>query len=204
MTKEFWNQRYAEQEYAYGTEPNAWLKQCLMQLEPGSMLVPADGEGRNGVFAAQQGWQVTAFDISEEGRKKALLLAEKRGVSIQYDLCDMEAVDYPDAAFDALVLIFAHFPAAKRKDWHKRLSRMIKPGGYLIMEAFHPNHQQYQQANPAAGGPKDPTMLYTTTMVADDFPDWHFEVLREEEVSLEEGPYHAGKAAVVRVLARKK
>lgn len=204
MTKEFWNQRYAEQEYAYGTEPNAWLKECLKKLQTGTMLVPADGEGRNGIFAAQQGWQVTAFDISEEGRKKALQLADTRGVSISYDLCDMDEVDYPDASFDALVLIFAHFPAVKRKAWHERLSKMIKPGGYLIMEAFHPNLQVFQQTNPAAGGPKDCTMLYTTDMVTGDFPDWAMLYLKEEEVMLAEGPYHAGKAAVVRVLAQKR
>jgi hypothetical protein len=81
---------------------------------------------------------------------------------------------------------------------------MIKPGGYLIMEAFHPNHQVYQQTNPAAGGPKDPSMLYTIDMVNGDFPDWAMLYLKEEEVMLAEGPYHAGKAAVVRVLAQKR
>lgn len=203
MTKEFWNQRYAEQEYAYGTEPNSWLKECLEKLPAGTMLVPADGEGRNGVFAAQQGWQVTAFDISEEGRKKALQLAASRGVSVNYDLCDMDEVDYPDASLDALVLVFAHFPAVKRKAWHERLSKMIKPGGYLIMEAFHPDHQINQKINPAAGGPKEPSMLYTKELVTGDFPEWHMIELLQEEVMLQEGPYHVGKAAVVRVLAQK-
>lgn len=108
---ERWNERYSKEEYAYGEEPNEYLQTQLQKLSPGKILFPAEGEGRNAVFAAKLGWQVSAFDISMEGQKKAIRLAEKNHVVIDYKVGSLDSMNYNDEEFDAIALIFAHFPA---------------------------------------------------------------------------------------------
>src|SRR3954453_15007439 len=110
--KEKWNERYRNSEFAYGEEPNNYLKEQLEQLPIGKILFPAEGEGRNAVFAATLGWTVSAFDISVEGQRKALQLAERKKVTIDYQVGALETLHYQDGQFDAIALIYAHFPAA--------------------------------------------------------------------------------------------
>lgn len=194
----FWNERYAEKEFAYGTLPNQFLKEQLDTLSAGNILFVCEGEGRNAVYAARQNWHVEAFDLSEQGKKKALLLAEENNVAIDYQITDASAAKYPSESFDAIALIYAHFPASVRKSIHQKIITWIKPGGMLIIEAFNPN-----QLNNSSGGPEDPSMLYTTEMLADDFYSLTTQQLSTESINLNEGKYHIGKADVIRYIGIK-
>jgi SAM-dependent methyltransferase len=196
--KEFWDQRYASEEYAYGEKPNEFFKGSLEGLKPGRILLPADGEGRNGVYAATQGWDVVSFDISEAGRAKALRLAEKKDVAIDYQVASMEEIDFPPGSFDAVALIYAHFPESVRRAWHLRISGWLRPGGRLIMEAFSKGHLPYVLTDGRVGGPRDLSMLYTVEDIREDFSGYR-EVMSDEcEVELTEGAFHVGKGRVVR------
>ena len=106
MSNNFWDERYAVEDYVYGTEPNDFLKEELPKLTAGKILFPGEGEGRNAVFAAQLGWEVTAFDSSTEGKAKAERLAKAKGVSIDYQLASYDEAEFPAESFDALVLIY--------------------------------------------------------------------------------------------------
>lgn len=196
--KELWNERYAAPEYIYGTQPNAWLAEKLELLKPGSVLFPAEGEGRNAVYAASKGWKVVAFDQSEQGQQKALKLAQEQGVSILYSLDDLTTFEASNGEFDAIALIFVHMPEEIRKNTHQRLLKFLKPGGYLILEAFTKD-----QLKNSSGGPKNELLLYDKNITESDFRD--LEILQSEEITthLNEGPLHRGEACVVRLFARK-
>src|SRR4051812_47157388 len=117
---ERWNDRYSKPEFAYGEQPNNYLLDQLSKLTPGTILFPADGEGRNSVFAARTGWEVSAFDISSEGKKKAIRLAEKNKVTIDYQVGELETLNYHPGQFDAIALIYAHFPADIKSSIHRQ------------------------------------------------------------------------------------
>jgi SAM-dependent methyltransferase len=159
--KEFWDDRYAEEGYAYGEEPNVFFKQEIDKLPIGKLLMPAEGEGRNAVYAATLGWDVYAFDISEEGKKKADELAQKNGVTINYIVSDFDAIPYENESFDAVGLIYVHFTPDLRNDYHQKLISLLKHGGSLILEGFSKEHLHYNQKNPKVGGPRDITMHYS-------------------------------------------
>ena len=199
-----WDERYKEEQFAYGKEPNLFFKEWLGKYVPGAILMPAEGEGRNGVYAAQQGWQVTAFDQSGEGRAKALLLALERGVAIDYILGDLEELEFARERFDAIGLIYAHVDADKKAAFHHKLDACLKPGGVVILEAFSKKHVEYNSADPKVGGPKDPDMLYSIEEVVTGFSNYERLLLVEEEIELSEGQYHNGKGCVVRFVGRKK
>lgn len=114
-----WNERYSKDEFAYGEEPNNYLKDQLTKLSVGTILFPAEGEGRNAVYAAKLGWAVSAFDISNEGKNKAMKLAEKNNVTIDYKVGELETLDFKSEKFDAIALIYAHFPANIKSLYHK-------------------------------------------------------------------------------------
>lgn len=202
--KEFWNVRYAESEFAYGTEPNLFFKEAIQNLPTGKILFPAEGEGRNAVYAATLGWEVVAFDQSEAGKEKALMLSAQKGVTITYEVCFLEDFQADESGFDALVLIFAHFPGPLRKGFHRKLASFLKPGGILILEGFSKNHIKFNSVNEKAGGPKDPTMLFSKDELGDDFRGFSIGLLEEVETELEEGLFHVGKSSVIRMLAIKK
>lgn len=197
--KDFWNNRYAQEEYAYGTLPNGYFQAQLDLLQPGKLLLPAEGEGRNAVYAAGTGWVVDAFDYSESGRNKALALARQRNVSIRYDLIEVEHYICEDPSYSAAALIFAHLPPPMRRKLHAEVEKCLIPGGHLILEAFSP-----KQLPLTSGGPKKVDMLYTAEMLREDFQQLQILDLSEKRVHLTEGPYHTGDAEVVRLLARKK
>ncbi|MFC0515322.1 class I SAM-dependent methyltransferase [Mucilaginibacter angelicae] len=201
--KNFWNERYKQTGYAYGKEPNDFFAAWLRKLKPGAILMPADGEGRNGVFAAKLGWDVTSFDLSEEGKEKALELAKENDVTIKYLVGDQEQLSFETAAFDAIGLIYAHFAAGKKSSFHKELSSYLKPGGVIVFEAFGKNNLHNVKINPKVGGPKDVGMLFSTDEIAADFEGYNFLVLEETEVDLGEGDYHIGTGSVVRFVGRK-
>lgn len=200
----FWNGRYNTKEYAYGVLPNVFFKNQIAKLQTGKLLLPAEGEGRNAVFAAKNGWEVTAFDQSIEGKKKAEILAFESKVKIHYDLGIVEEITYEPESFDAVALIFAHFPKEKREKHYHKISSYLKKGGALIMECFSEKHIRNQQENPYAGGPKDVSMLCDLEETKSELSEFDFEIAEETEIVLEEGLYHKGKANVIRILARKK
>lgn len=200
----FWNERYGNEAYAYGTLPNEYVKAKIAGLKPGKILFPAEGEGRNAVFLATRGWETHAFDQSVEGGNKALHLAAKKNVEISYTVSDVENIYYPEKSFDALALIFAHFPIEQRRNYHRKLSSFLKPGGHLIIEGFSKKQATFQQLNPKSGGPRDVGMLYDLEELKEDFSDFEFIEAAEQVVTLAEGEFHQGEASVIRIFALKK
>lgn len=199
---QFWNERYQSPEYAYGETPNEFFKEQLDRLPPGAILMPADGEGRNGVYAAVKGWDVSAFDQSVEGQKKALQLAAKNGVSIHYLVNAFEDLPYQPQQFDCIGLIYAHFDADKKSAYHRALSNFLKPSGIVIFEAYSKKNLEFVARNPKVGGPKNVDMLFTTDEILADFPDFEVLYLAEEVIELVEGKFHEGEGCVVRFVGR--
>lgn len=201
---ERWNNRYSKSEFAYGEHPNNFLKEELEKLNPGTILFPAEGEGRNAVYAAKLGWTVSAFDISVEGKKKALQLANASNVSIDYQVGELQTMNYKPEQFDALALIYAHFPAAIKSSYHKMLSRYVRKGGVVIFEAFSKKHLDYIAKNEKVGGPKDIEMLFSIDELKSDFANFEIIELAEKEIELSEGQFHNGTGSVIRFVGRKK
>lgn len=194
----FWDAKYNEQDYIYGKNPNAFLAQKLNSLDTGRMLVPADGEGRNGVYAASLGWEVTTFDPSDIARKKAHTLAVEKGVTLNILDAEYESFEAEKASFDCLVLVFAHMPPLKRRLWHTKLTSYLKPGGILLLQGFHKN-----QLGLNSGGPKDMDMLFNQDELTVDFADFSELKIEESSVILQEGSHHKGKAEVISVWGKK-
>jgi hypothetical protein len=199
MPGPFWDDRYRGEAYAYGTEPNRFFRAQLGRIPVGGrLLFAAEGEGRNAVHAAACGYEVSAFDTSREGQRKALALAETRGVDLTYTVADARTVSYPPASFEGIVLIFAHMPAPFRRDVHRRLLHFLAPGGIVILEGFSRAHAAHQAANPLAGGPLDADRLFTRKEIAEDFEALETVLLDEVEDELAEGLYHQGAASLLR------
>ena len=201
--REFWNQKFADAGYKYGEQPNVFLAEQAGRIPTGAkVLVPGDGEGRNGVWLAQQGHLVTSVDCSDVGLSKARALAERRGVHIDTIQADLTVWVPPSQSFDAVVLVYVHLPSAVRGGIHQGLIRALKPGGLLILEAFHPS-----QIGLSSGGPKDVDMLYTEQALRDDArlsgETGESLLAWEGRVTLNEGPYHQGPAQVTRWMWRK-
>ncbi|WP_290791622.1 class I SAM-dependent methyltransferase [Flavihumibacter sp. UBA7668] len=171
MVKEFWNQRYATNETVYGKEPNAFFKLFIDLHKPGTVLLPAEGEGRNALYAAKKGWTVHAFDFKTFKANQ------------QYDL---------------VASIYVHLPPALRKTFHQELIRSIKPGGFLLLEAFAKEQIEFD-----SGGPKDEALLYNAPTLCNDFKFLHLLNCEQKELRLKEGEFHSGKAAVLRLTGQK-
>ncbi len=201
--KTFWDERYSRQEYVYGTEPNEFFRVQLPLLEPKNILLPAEGEGRNAVYAARLGWNVHAFDQSVEGRKKALALAALNNVNITYDIADVLTVQLPHHHFDAIGLFYAHFPVEQREDIYAHLLSSLHPNGMIIFEAFSTQQIRYQEQC-GSGGPQQKELLFTVNDVEHFLPNCDFLLLEEKEILLTEGEFHNGKASVVRCVAKKR
>lgn len=197
-TGELWDIRYMADEYIYGKAPNMFFKSRLDKLEPGSILLPGEGEGRNAVYAAERGWNVTAFDISKEGRKKALQLAADRGVFIDYRLMPYTGFSRPDSLVDVIGLFFTHQPSKMRRDFHRSLQSLVHPEGVILLEAFHKD-----QIKNDTGGPKDIDFLFDETGLRADFPELEMVHLETLPNILDEGTYHQGEAIVVQMIARR-
>lgn len=201
--KDRWNDRYSQEAFAYGKQPNDYLKAQLDKLALGTILFPAEGEGRNAVYAARLGWKVSAFDISSEGQKKAFQLAKTNHVKIPYSVGELNAMRYEAEQFDAIALIYAHFPADIKSSYHKTLDRYLRKGGIIIFEAFSKKHLEYVTKNKKVGGPKDMATLFSLEEIKSDFPNYDFEELVELEIELNEGLFHNGLGSVIRFVARK-
>jgi SAM-dependent methyltransferase len=201
---EKWDQRYAEEEFAYGEQPNNFLQQQLALLKPGRILFPAEGEGRNAAFAAGLGWTVSAFDISIEGQKKALKLAEKKQIVIDYQVGELQELNYTEGQFDVIALIYAHFPANIKSLLHQALNKYLNVGGIIIFEAFSKNHLDYLAKDEKMGGPRDIESLFSVEEIKADFNNYEILELLETEIDLNEGLYHSGQGSVIRFVGRKR
>lgn len=199
-----WDSRFSMEEYVYGTEPNVYLKKKLEGMEPGMILFPAEGEGRNAIYAASKGWVASAFDISEEGKKKAIALSRRRTVRIDYNVGQLPELGYEESSFDVIALIYAHFPPELREEYFSILDSLLKPGGRIIMEVFGERHLEYRENNPSIGGPGTRELLFSVDEVKAYFPDYEFIELEERPISLSEGAYHVGEGSVLRMEAIKK
>ncbi len=201
---EFWDERYSGDGFSFGTEPNAFLVSQADYLKPGlRVLVPGDGEGRNGVWLAQQGLIVDSVDVSPLGVAKARKLAAQRGVEINAQVADLTDWRWPEDTYDIAASLYMHFFDADRPSIHRAMLKALKPGGVLILEAF--NIQQLEMKKRYhSGGPKTPDMLFSKEKLASDFADHAVLMLEEVETELNEGHRHKGLAAVVRAIVRRK
>jgi SAM-dependent methyltransferase len=197
----FWNARYAKAggEYVYGTEPNAFLAGSLPSFRRGGdALCIADGEGRNSVWLARQGFRVSAIDLAVEGVAKARSLAGREGVTIDAQVADVTRYDYGNARWDAIVSIFLHLPAKVRRSTHRRAIAGLKPGGVFVYEAYGPEQAQY-----GTGGPPEIDLRHPLADVLVDFDGCTIEHAFTGVRSVLEGNAHRGDGYVVQVIARR-
>ena len=197
---ERWETRYATPDYAFGKAPNYFLQSCKQLLPPtGRALAVADGEGRNGVWLAEQGLNVVSIDFSPAAQRKAKALAAERNVKVTFELVDVHGWNYPSAGFDVVTEIFTQFsaPAERALKW-AGMQRSLKPGGLLILQGYTPKQLQY-----GTGGPKEIENLYTRTMLQQAFGGFRELSIAEEEREIHEGTSHGGMSAVINLTARK-
>jgi SAM-dependent methyltransferase len=197
---ERWENRFGVPEYAFGKEPNYFLASVKSLLpRSGRALAVADGEGRNGVWLAEQGLDVVSIDFSPSGQKKARALATERGVSITFHQADVHLWDYPEAAFDVVVEIFTQFsaPRDRERKW-AGMRRALKPGGLLVIHGYTPKQLDY-----GTGGPKEIENLYTRTLLEEAFKGFANMRIVEEEREIHEGFSHGGMSAVIGLTANK-
>lgn len=194
----FWDTRYNSDAFVYGKDPNVFFASSLERLDPGRILLPGEGEGRNAVYAAVMGWEVDAFDQSSVARKKAGFLMKEKGVQINYQICELADYNFQKEYYDVIGLVYFHLPPPFRKMLHRHAAEALKPGGRIILEAFHTS----QLVNPT-GGPRVPDMLFDKNTVLDDFYTLSQEFLEEATEVLREGPFHQGSANLIRYIGKK-
>jgi SAM-dependent methyltransferase len=197
---ERWHDRFSGPDYAFGKEPNYFLQSCKQLLpRSGRALAVADGEGRNGVWLAEQGLDVLSIDFSPLAQAKARALAVESAVSVNFELADVHKWNYPEANFDVVVEIFTQFssPDERRVKW-AGMRQTLKPGGLLIIQGYTPKQNEY-----GTGGPKQIQNLYTREMLEDAFLDFGDLRIVEGEREIHEGTSHLGMSALIGLTARK-
>lgn len=197
-TRDLWEQRYAGDDYLYGTEPNGFLAEHLAELPDGPVLCLAEGEGRNAVHLARSGRTVHSIDLTDAGVAKTLRLAEHRGVTVHAVQGDLAVADLGTDRWGAIVSIFAHVPPPVRRALHRRVIDALRPGGVLLLEAYTPS-----QIGRGTGGPAVPELTMTLDGLREELAGLTFEHARECERDVVEGSGHTGVGAVVQVIARK-
>jgi 2-polyprenyl-3-methyl-5-hydroxy-6-metoxy-1,4-benzoquinol methylase len=195
-----WDQRFSGDDYLFGREPNEYLRSKVPLLPAaGSVLCVADGEGRNSVWLARQGFTVEAFDISEVGVAKACKLASEAGVSVDYTVADCEQYHWTAQSHDAVVAIFIQFADPEmRARLFGNMVLALKPGGVLILQGYTPRQLEYK-----TGGPSQLSHLYTAELLREAFKDLQVVELVEYEAELNEGARHAGRSALLGLVATK-
>ena len=200
--QDFWSDRYraAGEAYLFGTAPNRYLAAQASLLAPGMRaLSVADGEGRNAVWLAEQGLDVTATELSPVAIEKAEALAASRGVKVDFALADALNWIYPDEAFDLVVAVFIQFAAPdERATLFGRLQRTLRPGGRIVLQGYTPKQLEYR-----TGGPSAVENLYTAALLREAFAGLEIERLDEYEDELDEGSAHCGRSALIGMVARK-
>jgi SAM-dependent methyltransferase len=197
---ERWETRYSAPGYHFGTEPNAFLKRHAHLLRPGQKaLAVADGEGRNGVWLAQQGLDVLSIDFSPTALAKARTLAAERGVSLRTEQVDINAWTWPHEAFDVIAGIFVQFPTPEgQARMFEGMKRALKPGGLLLLIGYGPKQLDY-----ATGGPRELDRLYTRERLEQAFKGFASLEIREYDAVMGEGDAHIGMSALVELVGRK-
>jgi len=193
----YWNERYANSDYLYGTEPNSFLAEHCGLLS-GPVLSLSEGEGRNSVFLASRGLNVLGVDISIVALEKAKQLAQSRGVEIKTMVSDLATFEPEDNHYGSVVSISAHLPSAVRRKLYPRIERVLRPNGIIMLESYSEN-----QLSQDTGGPKDADMLMTVDKLLQEFPNFEPVLLREVEREVSEGEGHSGMASVVQFIAKK-
>ena len=193
-----WDERYSNQTYAYGIKPNDFLVEMANSLPKGKVLCLAEGEGRNAVWLAQQGFEVTAVDASIVGLNKAEKLAELKKVSITTIQSDLKDFDMGINQWDAIVSIFCHLPPKLRQSVHQNCVKGLKPGGVILIEAYTPSQLKYK-----TGGPPNAEMMMDSRVLKEELKGLEFMYLQEKVREIHEGEFHYGEGAVVQAVARK-
>lgn len=195
-----WQGRFAAPGYLFGTEPNAFLKDYAHLLRKGEKaLAIADGEGRNGVFLAEQGLDVLSVDFSPIAQDKARKLAAERGVTLRIEQVDIIDWDWPREAFDVVAAIFFQFVLPPERDKiFAGIKKTLKPGGLLLLEGYGLKQLEYK-----TGGPSNPTQLYTRELLEQAFGDFSSLDIREYDRVVNEGDRHAGMSALIDAVGRK-
>ncbi|WP_324779328.1 SAM-dependent methyltransferase [Thiobacillus sedimenti] len=201
MSADFWEARYATEDYIFGTAPNVFLASQAAYVRPGMRaLAIADGEGRNGVWLAQQGARVHAVDFSPAALDKARKLAAERGVALEFEQADILSWDWPEAAYDLVAAIFIQFaPPPERDRIIAGIRRCLKPGGVLVLQGYTPKQVEF-----GTGGPPSAANMYTAELLRQWFADWDILHLREHESFISEGSHHHGMSALIDLVARKR
>lgn len=195
-----WNRRFEGAGFLFGTEPNVWLREHAGALPRGGrVLCVADGEGRNSVWLAKQGFAVDAFDIAEVGVAKARAFAAREGVAVNFQVADCDGYAWQDAAWDGIAAIFIQFadPGLRRRLF-ARIAAALKPGGVLVLQGYTPKQLEYR-----TGGPPIASHLYTAAMLREAFAALEILELREYEAEVHEGSGHDGRSALIGLVARR-
>lgn len=196
---EFWNQRYSENTHYYGLEPCSFFATLLEQMPPGNLLLPGEGEGRHGLYAAKRGWMVTAFDYSEIARKNALLLAKEACVEIDYYVSDLESFEPPsNRQFDLIALMYLHFDTEKLPLFFRRFHEWLVPGGKILIEGFSKDQLNYD-----SGGPSRADWLLDEPLLHRSCPPFAIRHLETTVEQLSHGQGHEGLGSVLRCVAVK-
>ena len=196
--KGYWDQRFAAQEFVYGEQANDFLRQHAAGLAPGQALCLAEGEGRNAVFLAELGHQVCAQDISPIGLGKAKALALQKGVSITTLCCDLAALELKPNSLDLIAAIWMHVEPELRATVFEQAVEALRPGGHLLIEAYHP-----QQLEFSSGGPARRELLIEAAQLQQELAALEPLILQEIERTITEGSAHQGQSAVVQFFGRK-
>lgn len=193
-----WDERYGSEEYVYGKDPNEFLANAVENIPKGKVLCVAEGEGRNAVFLAEQGYEVTAVDASSVGLAKARKLAEERGVNITTIVSDLADFNIDPDSWDGVVSIFAHVPPLLRKQLHSKIVKGLRPGGVLVLESYRPDQLKYK-----TGGPPTAEFMMTLEGLEEELTGLAFEYAVELDRDVIEGKFHTGKGAVVQIIGKK-
>lgn len=201
MSGNFWDEVYAETHYVFGTAPNAFLASQQALLKPGQRaLAVADGEGRNGVWLAEQGLDVLSVEYSVPAVKKAQKLAQERGVTLAFEVADVLNWNWPQQAYDVVAAIFVQFATPEQRTrLFEHMKAALKPGGILILQGYTPKQITYK-----TGGPSAVENMYTSALLRDAFADMEILHLVEHEEFISEGTKHHGMSALIDLVARKK
>lgn len=195
-----WDERYAGEEYHFGTDPNAFLVSQQSLLKRGmSCLAVADGEGRNGVWLAEHGLDVLSVDSSPVAQEKARKLAQQRGVTVEFEQVDLMQWTWGENRFDMVAAIFIQFASPDlREQMFAHIKRCLKPGGLLLLQGYTPRQLHYR-----TGGPSLAENLYTEALLRNAFDDMEILHLREHDDIISEGSGHSGMSALIDLVARK-
>jgi SAM-dependent methyltransferase len=199
--KNMWNERYSKPGFAYGKEPNDFLVLEFKKIPRGKVLCLAEGEGRNAVFLAQQGYQVTAVDQSSVGLEKVRILAREKGVEVRTVIADLQDFEIKKDAWDGIVSIFAHVPSTIRKRIHIQAVDGLKSGGVFILEAFT---IEQLDMDSVGGPPASQSDLFMSLVeLRQELTGLEFDIAQEIKRAMKNGKHHAGMGAVVQITALK-